>query len=140
MRLIDADAYAKEMRERQDACEAAINAEGYEGETFSLRQHWEGVFAAFVEAKLTLDSMPTVEMPGWISVQDRLPEKDGEYLVRLRHGGMKVIRFTHDLRKVDDYQFKRKKPGWYEFDSEWGYVERDDITHYMPLPEPPKEV
>ena len=80
-----------------------------------------------------------MKAPRWISVKDRLPEKDGDYLARLRHGGMKVMGFTHDLRKVDDYQFKRKKPGWYEYDSEWGFCERNDITHYMPLPEPPKE-
>lgn len=63
MRLIDADAYAAEMKERQDACMAAMEAETYEGEQFSVRQHWEGVFAAFVEAKLALDDMPTVELP-----------------------------------------------------------------------------
>lgn len=74
MRLIDADAYAKEMRDRQDACEAAINAESYEGETFSLRQHWEGVFAAFVEAKLTLDSMPTVEKQEPVKPEHGFPD------------------------------------------------------------------
>jgi len=120
MRLIDADAYAKEMRERQDACEAAINAESYEGETFSLRQHWEGVFAAFVEAKLTLDSMPTVEMPGWISVKDRLPERDGLYLC------WSAINCGEAC-----YQIHLWKDGrWY-----WAH----DVRYWMPLPEMPEE-
>lgn len=122
MRLIDADAYAKEMWKRQDACEAAINAEDYEGETFSLRQHWEGVFAAFVEAKLTLDSMPTVEMPGWISVQDRLPERGNTCLVWLRGGGMTFMVF-------DGSRFIG------------GSAYSDDrITHWMLLPGAPEEV
>ncbi len=80
-----------------------------------------------------------MKAPRWVSVKDRLPEKDGEYLVRLQHGGMKVMGFTHDMRKIDDYQFRHKQPGWYEYDSECGFWKRDDITHYMQLPEPPEE-
>ena len=127
MRLIDADALKREKRmaDRCEDCERnARDCQYVYGYTL-------------MDICSMLDDAPTIG--DWISVKDRLPEKDGDYLARLRHGGMKVMGFTHDLRKVDDYQFKRKKPGWYEYDSEWGFCERNDITHYMPLPEPPKE-
>ena len=76
MRLIDADEYAKEMKRRQDAASASIEhpiADRY----YTVKEHWEGVMLAFVEAKLTLDKMPTVEKHGrwqWISsTYDRIP-------------------------------------------------------------------
>lgn len=102
-------------------------------DTLEFWREWEN--ALYVE--WVINKAPTIG--GWISVKDRLPEKDGDYLTRLRHGGMKVMGFTQNLRKVDDYYFRKKKPGWYEYDSERGFCERNDITHYMPLPELPKE-
>ena len=60
MRLIDADAYAAEMKTRQDACreliyaaEAECNKEMYDRNSAK--------FGIFVEAKLTLDAMPTID-------------------------------------------------------------------------------
>ena len=59
-RYIDADAYAAEMKTRQDACreliyaaEAECNEEMYDRNSAK--------FGIFVEAKLTLDAMPTVD-------------------------------------------------------------------------------
>ena len=82
----------------------------------------------------------------WISVDDRLPTEDGDYLTfettftcKFRY--QRVRHFAKDLEKVDEYDFKGiKRAGWYAYDSEWGYYEVDDITHWMPLPQPPKEV
>ena len=80
--------------------------------------------------------------PKWISVKDRLPEQDGKYLVFEQIGGRtvtSVLRFAKDARKVDRYDFKgRWKNAWYEYDSEWGHYTVDSVTHWMPLPEPPK--
>ena len=60
MRLIDADAYAAEMKKRQDACERIMNRP-LNDVLYTDRQHWEGVMAVFAEAKLTLDEMPTIK-------------------------------------------------------------------------------
>lgn len=60
MRLIDADVYADKMREKQKECEKLIKEAG-DNLNWSDRDHWEGVFATFVEAKLTLDDTPTVD-------------------------------------------------------------------------------
>lgn len=80
----------------------------------------------------------------WIPVTERLPEEDGKYLVFEQSSGRtntSILRFAKDARKVDRYDFKgRWKNAWYEYDSEWGHYTVDSVTHWMPLPEPPKEV
>ena len=58
MRLIDADAYADKMREKQNECKELINEAG---DNLSDRIYWKGVFSTFVESKLTLDDTPTVD-------------------------------------------------------------------------------
>ena len=86
-------------------------------------------------------------MSEWISVKDRLPDSDGRYLVcRSITKSIKSIgvsKFTKNPYHVDKYDFSEykgcKKPIFYEYDSEWGYCELDDVTHWMPLPELPKE-
>ena len=78
----------------------------------------------------------------WIPVTERLPEKDGRYLVlKNLYGTIRydVIYFAKDGRKVDKYDFGREwKNVWYQYSSEWGYVTTDNVTHWMPLPQPPK--
>ena len=78
----------------------------------------------------------------WISVKDRLPKEDGHYLVIWNFNKTtctEVLCFAKDARKVDKYDFVRKwKNVWYEYDSEWGHYTVDDVTHWMPLPQPPK--
>ena len=83
---------------------------------------------------------------GWISVKDRLPERDGKYLVVSKTASaepppyVKTAWFLNNLR--DNFQFKYEgepnEPGFYNGDGEGDWVERY-VTHWMPLPEPPKE-
>ena len=55
----------------------------------------------------------------WISVEDRLPEETGKYLVSTKNG---VV-----------YQTKYYSGG------KWGQKDKGkNITHWMPLPEAPK--
>jgi hypothetical protein len=78
----------------------------------------------------------------WISVKDRLPEKDGDYLIFERGyliPSIRVLSFAKDGRKVDKYDFHREwKNVWYRYDSEWGHITVDAVTHWMHLPAPPK--
>ena len=77
----------------------------------------------------------------WIPVTERLPEKDGKYLVFEKgvYGtDTATLRFAKDGRKVDKYDFLRGwKNVWYRYDSEWGHITIDNVTHWMPVPEPP---
>ena len=72
MDLIDRAAYCAEMRSRQEACYKAYEDAKNEAE----REHWSGVYTVFVEAKLTLDKLPTIEavpldaLCEWLAAQD----------------------------------------------------------------------
>lgn len=71
----------------------------------------------------TVDYAPTVG--GWISVEDRLPEYTGWYLTYHHKINLCVVSwFTGD--------------GWE--DGDWGAYEDGWVSHWMPLPEDPKEV
>ena len=79
----------------------------------------------------------------WISVKDRLPEEDGTYLTALNHHfgahqGVSIRKFAKDGETVDEYELAGQKYVWYFYDSEYGYVQTDSVTHWMPIPQPPK--
>ena len=78
----------------------------------------------------------------WISVDDRLPEEDGSYLVTTNSFGdrqsVKLRWFAKDGENVDAYDLAGQKDVWYLYDIECGYVPIDSVTHWMPLPDPPK--
>lgn len=82
-------------------------------------------------------------MDEWISVKERLPEKNGSYLTCNDSGMIDIDSFTLDAYKLDNYDFARykgkKKALFYSYDSEWGYGEASAVTHWMPLPEKPIE-
>lgn len=73
------------------------------------------------------------------------PKENGAYLVSLtsfsgKHTWQDVCKFANNLEKVDAFDFKGiKRAGWYSY-KDGDYYEVDDITHWMPLPKPPKEV
>lgn len=60
----------------------------------------------------------------WISVEERLPEENGYYLVYTKYGYIEVERYkTWDDDDLDGGY-------WWEFEG--------CVTHWMPLPEAPK--
>lgn len=59
--------------------------------------------------------------PRWISVEERLPEENGKYIVCTAKGSVYCTKFSIDVR------------GSFHTDM---YTH---VTHWMPLPEPPKE-
>lgn len=67
-----------------------------------------------------IDACPTVG--GWISVEDRLPEEGQSVLVHYVDGWMPVAHLLNGK--------------WYQSGGETSWL---SVTHWMPLPEPPKE-
>lgn len=83
-----------------------------------------GFYPAIV--KCALEAAPTIEQPTWISVDDRLPTEKVNCIVYYKHAyndndGYWAI----DVCFYDGVEFKVNL----------AYK----VTHWMPLPEPPKE-
>lgn len=77
------------------------------------------------------DELLKAVKPHWIPVEERLPEKSGNYLTAFGDGtAMAVNEFMHPRGWLTEEGRKANPNGkWY-----WG-----GVTHWMPLPEPPKE-
>lgn len=87
-------------------------------------------------------------MAEWISVKDRLPEKDGEYIICIR-GYITTTEFCNidpEYNPNNPYCVESKDiyrgAGFYRYlgEGEYEMYDADEITHWMPLPEPPEEV
>ena len=86
------------------------------------RQRKEALDMAIVDMKIC-----DANNAGWISVKDRLPDEQGTYLVfRKEPYGMITIAW-----------YSGHENGWLALDG--GFYADGVLTHYMPLPEPPKE-
>lgn len=84
--------------------------------------------------------MPTIG--GWTSVKDGRPKKNDKYLVISDSPISRrilIASFAKSLEKVDKWAFRGKsRPGWYDYDCDWGYFELDYVTHWMPIPKMPE--
>ena len=67
-----------------------------------------------------------VTIQKWIPVAERLPERNGDYLVCTFHDFYKTT-------KIAKASFKSNSGGFYGQGGHWS-----NVTHWMPLPEPPK--
>lgn len=72
---------------------------------------------------------------GWISVEDRLPDTNGTYIVYAPtyYGGS-----SSGLDNINGIMFARRRGR--NWSIEVGYHKRPNcVTHWMPLPEPPED-
>jgi hypothetical protein len=76
-----------------------------------------------------LDMEKMVDVNGWISVKDRLPER--------RKGVLFIHRsYGHN---IGFYDSEGRGPGYEWFSMEWIDVPSSGVTHWMPLPAAPEE-
>ena len=116
MRLIDADALME-------------SAKGYSPIQGELCGYYD--FAWLVNAEPTVDATEVVRC-NWIPISERLPE-DGRYVPVIVSGRVGNVRLD---RAVELAEFSMDE-GWIlEMWPDW---ENPTVTHWMPLPEPPKE-
>lgn len=75
----------------------------------------------------------------WIPVSERLPGADGRYFVKKllfeKTVYYDVLHFAKDGNKIDPWDLHNKKDVWYYYDSEYGHVTTDSVTHWMLAPE-----
>lgn len=81
-----------------------------------------------------------MKSPNWVSVKDRLPPMEKRVLVFCKSKSehtQNVITIT-EMTDVNQFNYKCKtEPYWRK---PWDFFYANfDITHWMPLPEPPKE-
>lgn len=78
----------------------------------------------------------------WIPVS-KPPKVGGKYLVTLHyntHDTVETAYYSKNLYKVDEYDFyDKRRPGWYNYDSEYGHYEQTDVIAWCKLIEPYKE-
>ena len=126
MRLIDADILADEIE--------------------SMKISVSGRPATFDEAKSDviqiIDEQKTVDAAEvlrnqWISVEERLPDEEGKYLVTL-DDGITTIDFLYFYKHYPYYRkgIRTDRPVWCDWD-EYCYF---SVTHWMPLPELPDKL
>lgn len=83
--------------------------------------HHDKVIELCAEAALTIMSRE------WVRVEDRLPEEAGEYLVSVKYFTRMDAEIATYWKEDDMWVFEKQKICNYK------------ITHWMPLPTPPKQ-
>lgn len=79
-----------------------------------------------------------------VSINDARKPKDGEeclVFTKSAYGKWyKIASFSENLSLVDGiYLCSKKYPGFYDYDSEFGFYEVTGVTHWMSLPDEPEE-
>lgn len=123
MRLVDADAYSAEMKDRQEAAWKWRNEAIAQEDEVKLERA-EGAYTAFTEAKLTMDKH--IINP-WHRVEDELP-KYGQDVLAARLYGADSDGWAYEVIIAHVCEVRGTN-----------YWNATNVTHWMPLPEPPKE-
>ena len=113
----------------------------------SIKMETRFYSGTYAEIERAIDSAPTIDPESllpkeeWISVKDRLPDPYEKVLVRLDHwAGVDTYLAFYDTERgwcdcggyFDDGTNNDGEPLTYE-------TAGVNVTHWMPLPEPPKE-
>lgn len=104
-----------------------------------------GYDAGFVDGIRAALEMPTLTPPNeWVSVEERLPDKPGHYLVctsvNYWHGGcMDKNGVSSNKGTTDGYVDTTLSvlDCFYDITGDWNRVCNMHVTHWMSLPEPP---
>lgn len=118
------------MNDREKLIDLIIDAKRRDPET--------GSFTEFLADNLIANG---VTVQKWIPVSERLPDKNGRYLAFLKYVKCTMIlNFALDFIEHDEYGLltEKKKSCFYYCDDDWELIEVPEVTHWMPLPQPPK--
>ena len=120
--LIDRERFSADMRDFQNR----VGIWRDEAEDTETRTRADAALATIIETKLILDKQPTIAAPRWVRCEDDKPKKNGRYIVFDNKNGV----YSAEFRKG------RLRSEWTDEDEGWCNFR---VTHWMPLPEPPKE-
>ena len=121
--------------EEKQGCEASRMAEewietnGWNTEPFrdeyTIEFQKQGYVAGYQAGRSNSEAVQTAA-PQWISVKDRLPERNLNVLAWIKCG-------------TSEYVFIETASGDPNMCSGWKHYNKDQVTHWMPLPAAPKE-
>lgn len=129
---MDREAFKKRVEERY--CKPC-KAEGKDHNGCWCRACWVDDMLDEVECFQPSDVAPV----GWVSVKDKLPEPEQDVLV-IAHG------WSGRLLYIGSYQRMEAETSWLTGVTSkasdwslwgWSYLREPEVTHWMPLPEPP---
>ena len=94
----------------------------------------------YSQRRYTADVQPINQ---WTNVEERVPESSGYYLCYCSTGETEVDYFDRDIED-DEYNNNYPFGVWNIYPSDDGgecreWIEILEVTHWQPLPEPPKE-
>lgn len=110
----------------------------YTIQTWPLAEELQGDLVEDLEGELIkysdLDEWSTrTPQSEWVSVDDRLPTEEEEYLIWPHHKYAGVMAMFYPY---SDHGGHRKNT--FEIESDYGEVSQIDVTHWQPLPTAPK--
>lgn len=97
------------------------------------------------ERAIITDREPEVEVTSerrWIPVTERLPEESGTYIVCCDDSGCPMdegIWYQSEVVVCAECEVYRNSVGWTWYENGTEYDLEGIVTHWMPMPEPPKE-
>ena len=77
-----------------------------------------------------IDQMPTITMPQWIRAEERLPEERKEVLIYLPGYDSVEMAAIFTIPSMNLKEWAKNEDAYM----------LDEVSYWMPLPEPPKEV
>ena len=77
-----------------------------------------------------IDQMPTITTPQWIRAEERLPEGNKEVLIYLPEYDSGEMGALFEIPSLNLKEWAQDEDAFM----------LDEVSHWMPLPEPPKEV
>ena len=145
--------------EREALKKSIIEKANPVGYTHIIPQDVYSTVLSIVECEAAVD-VSEIMRGEWISVKDRLPEAEQEVLILTENGVITTAMYEDGTIYMEDscwiwydvdfdYDEENDKyiicEGWWEYrhynpDEVYNNCVDDKVTHWMPLPEPPKEV
>ena len=121
----------------EEAIETIEYARAFNEENTLLMKAWD-LIIDYVRAQSANDGQ--MKSDGWISVKDRLPEPDKEVLL-IAHGWTSRTTYIGSLHHTASKKswmtgIESKESDWQIWG--WSYLKEPHVTHWMPLPKPPK--
>lgn len=92
----------------------------------------------WVEMQKKIEESASVEVGEWIPVSERLPSERGRYLVTYYGSltGKGIGMMWYGKPSMPNIKVNKRKKYFYESDGEWGDIIYEEVTAWMPLPEP----